>query len=95
METKIKPATPLPWREARAGEIGTNVLAGEQIVASTDTHRYTAGERELQNAAYIAHACNAYPRLVAALEYIGTGGEDWKDCARTARALLRDLGESV
>ena len=27
-------------------------------------------------------------QLLAALEYIATGGEDWKDCCRVARAAI-------
>ena len=26
--------------------------------------------------------------MLAALEYIATGGEDWKDCCRVARAAI-------
>ena len=88
MTTKHTPSTPLPWREAKAGEIGTTVFSGEHSVASTDTHRWTAGEREIQDAAYIAHAANAYPKLISYLHAMAGGLHD-----KEIRALLRELGE--
>ena len=93
------PATPLPWVEALTGQIGTSVFDGAgRVVASTDTHRYTAGEREIQDATYIAHAANAYPRLIEALRDALTliySAGDLADHAEYARgdALLRLLGE--
>ena len=45
----------------------------------------------LQDAAYIAHAANAYPKLVEALREVIAGRYE-ADASR-ARALLRELGE--
>ena len=64
MTTK-KPATPLPWI-TEYDERGTCFLRGADLRpgnAVMNTRR-TAGKL---NVAYIAHACNAYPQLVAAL----------------------------
>ena len=32
--------------------------------------------------------------MLAALEYIATGGEDWKDCCRVARAAIAQAEQS-
>ena len=47
------------------------------------------------DAAYIAHACNAYPRLVASLQALAGHEDDFyqTDATIAARALLRELGE--
>ena len=55
-----------------------------------------------EDAAYIVHACNAYPQLVAALRYCAdnvAGCVEERDIPSTvirdnARALLRSLGEA-
>ncbi len=68
---QIKPATPLPWRigevkEARfpsypiVSKIGGNI-ADVSITARGGSDR---------DAAYIVHACNAYPELVEALHVL-------------------------
>lgn len=59
----IKPATPLPWKDANAdGEF----ITGDGVLIA----RFLRGsfhDRE-QDAAYIVAACNAYPRLLAERE---------------------------
>ena len=101
---KHTPATPLPWvyepnlergdartsgyiRErtitAEYAQLGRSVAKAVRFNGSTDQDR---------NATYIAHACNAYPRLVEALRKV-LDPEAAQIKWREARALLRELGE--
>lgn len=58
MTTKHKPATPLPWKY---GELSQNIIGQRgQLIAE-------CVEADFDDAAYISHAANAYPKLVAAL----------------------------
>ena len=104
MTTKKAPATALPWRTGR--DVG--VMAG--IDAEFDgvvwhvalahhnaMYGVDASASAEQNAAYIAHACNAYPLLVEALRrFAGRSDEDVNYFGRADEAdhLLRSLGES-
>ncbi len=92
---KHKPATPLPWTV----EHGNHVIGGNQersrvAVGSLSVAEYRVAD---QNAAYIAHAANAYPRLVEALrelaEASGRGIEACVNAEARAESLLRELGE--
>ena len=97
METKHKPATALPWgtgpattRIAVDGQLG--IWAGKRGVA--DVYGYP------QTAAYIAHAANAYPQLVAALRDLReaallarTDAAMSYDAVQRADEVLRSLGE--
>ena len=90
--TKHKPATALPWN-VRQGYVSGDSL----IIARMERGYYE--DRE-QDAAYIAHACNAYPQLVAALRDLReaallarTGAEMSYDAVQRADEVLRDLGE--
>ena len=56
-----QPATPLPWRVALFKRSDWHVVGG--TVKADDYPRAAISKRE-DDAAYIAHACNAYPRLV-------------------------------
>ncbi len=90
MNTKHTPATPLPWSaEERGLTIHRQVVVGKGLVCQVSRR---AGQAE--NAAYIAHACNAYPRLVEALRGCLKGRSD-ADSPQfvLARALLVELGE--
>ena len=51
-----------------------------------------AGAVAQERANYIAHACNAYPKLVEALRLAGKPHQTGLT-GKTARALLRELGE--
>lgn len=51
-------------------------------------------ERSQQDAAYIAHAANAYPKLVRALSELVAFSPNQPTCD-AARALLRSLGEGA
>ena len=86
-----KPATPLPWE---VDEEAT-VCANNTVVAFTST-RVSAYQDE--DAGYIAHAANAYPKLIAELRKIVVpDDEGWTiiagKSAASALALLRELGE--
>lgn len=109
---KIKqaPATPLPWAAQRwSSHAPTTVLIddqahplGKRVVA--DCEAFDAKERVI-DAAYIAHAANAYPKLIEALSVAPVDGPHPADndgpcrCSccefrRLRAALLLELGES-
>ena len=106
--TKHRPATPLPWaitNSIRNGDVaivapGTKADDGrpvilaevfEDIIQMDECNRAAAK----QNAAYIARAANAYPKLVEALRAFAQSGERQVGQHRGAAfALLRELGES-
>lgn len=92
--------SPLPWRQ----------LDGNAYVIIDAAHRLVSDEEvgAQQDAAYIVHAGNAYPKLVAALARISEmdaekdsdqGWNEWGEadcfhqCRDLASALLRELGE--
>ena len=98
MDTKpaIKPAAPLPYRcDSHPEEDFAEILSSNDGPVARTTH---------DDAAYIVHACNAYPKLVEALrvaadqiaylqEISGNDKHGPLDALRDARALLRELGE--
>jgi hypothetical protein len=106
---KHTPATPLPWIDPRTIAASYSIWKGDTQVAAcrwTDTngdiHKPCVEDESeaRQNAAYIAHACNAYQQLVdlllklqrsACLQQIS--GDKCICFACSARALLRELGE--
>lgn len=55
--TNIKPATPLPWKR----------VANGRVLSIPDYGQVTSSDTYPRDAAYIVHACNAYPKLVEAL----------------------------
>lgn len=87
MTTKHQPATPLPW------------LGGQTITARKDPSgaydRISVAQRvnRPQDAAYIVHACEAYPKLAAFAQSIAAEGHRLGTHAARAEALLRELGE--
>lgn len=107
----MKPATALPWTvtpdpEAHDGEM--DIVSAQGCPASE--HWFIAstygiddeGDDSRRNAAYIAHAANAYPKLVEALRVAIKEADGWFDDSRggpcedvdSCRALLRELGET-
>ncbi len=57
----MKPATPLPWEHDPTGKhYARAVIRHNGMISCRPTND--------QDAAYIAHAANMYPKLVAALE---------------------------
>ena len=82
------PATPLPWRSEHERALLRFFNQGN------------TNENARQNAAYLTHAANAYPRLVAALRAVSVAevnGPMIHVTAQTeaAQALLRELGEEA
>lgn len=72
MNTKHKPATPLPWAFV---DNGMQIIAREapaqirpvSVAHATRAHANYNTNNALVDVAYIAHAANAYPKLVEAL----------------------------
>lgn len=87
MDTKHQPATPLPWVFDDARGV-IRMETGPHIANLT----VRSGDAD---GPYLAHAANAYPKLVEALrELQATLGADFLDCPLgKARTLLRELGE--
>ena len=97
-----KPATPLPWFS-----MVDNVFAGD--ARDMKTTRFVADiqgplEQRLKDATYIAHAANAYPKLVEALPQAihalraslrGVPVRNADEIIVGAENLLLSLGESV
>ena len=88
MTTKHTPATPLPWK------------GPSSVKSSMFPPFLIRGEIPTADAAYIAHACNSYPKLVEALRDCAEwlceahqGSDQWER-GHAARALLSELGES-
>ncbi len=96
--TAHKPATPLPWAAQPIGVAGKN---NDIPISSIEPNVTDA--THAQDAAYIAHACNAYPRLVEALrqalDFIADRSDDLDEgeqhAVGSADALLRELGEGA
>lgn len=92
----MKPATSLPWSTEHIGvsDAGPN---GEDVFDIGPCDHEGAMRKRVatvagDDAAYIVHACNAYPRLVKVLEAAVMYGEG-ADIESMARDLLRELGE--
>ena len=81
-----KPATPLPWSTDPEGEVALAIEgANGRVVCSDPMHL---------DAAYIVHAANSYPELVAALRYITEPDSGYHGHGiDKASALLAKLGE--
>ena len=62
MKPAPKPATALPWKIV-AGQSEREIFRADDVTHSIAR----CGFQGEKNAAYVVHACNAYPRLVAAL----------------------------
>ena len=71
-----KPATPLPWKheqhDARICISGCEHLHGVYVEHSNPSHNIAGTVKEIlaencepDDAAYIVHACNVYPQLIA------------------------------
>jgi hypothetical protein len=108
MTTKHQPATPLPFKVFSQG---TGPRLYLDVIGGNGKAVLGAGfpvDKLRQNAAYIAHAANAYPKLVEALQGIALRGDDGHYCfdqckkhelqghspfCERYRSILRDLGE--
>lgn len=89
----MKPATPLPWlidsqQNVRSeSEIQHAPISGAKVPALVAGVVGPDKDGLKQNAQYIAHACNAYPKLVAALRELHASPDS------TVGEILRELGE--
>ena len=92
---RAQPATALPWRaqpmdspfRSHFGD-GYEIYSGDAYIA---TLKIDGAHRHEKDAGYLVHACNAYPRLVAALK-----GCEPQLVGRKRFAvlqILRELGE--
>lgn len=110
----MKPATALPWTLGEYSDIaGHDCMTGGMKAGPAALDGSDYGQRACQainaetlaaltaDAAYIVHACNHYPELVAALRALVKAEEDYGDASNAAineawepaRALLAKLGE--
>ena len=101
----IKPATPLPWAHEQIGvsDAGPNGVDVFDIgpVDHEGCMRVRVATVADEDAAYIVHAANAYPKLVEALRSLVKAEEEYGDQGNVAineawmpaAALLRELGE--
>ena len=100
-----KPATPLPWKSDSPMAIDRDrkraiTVYGTPIAGVANMIEYGGPHsKAYDDAAYIVHASNAYPELVAALRYLASKVEDGDDALGTqqgrvmAQDLLRKIGE--
>jgi len=79
-DVKNRPASPLPWDVEQPAH-----QESKRIVSVLDEETVAGIVREAEDAAYIVHTANAYPKLVQALKNSPGTAE--------AHALLRELGE--
>lgn len=85
MNKKQKPSTSLPWEPIK--------LPGHYGVVNEQDLRVCESQ-DSEDAAYIVHAANAYPKLVEALRN-ALRGDKFKAIAELEAAdLLRELGEA-
>ena len=104
----LKPATPLPWSHGcPTAQENYIMVGGHTVIAelprTSQGSEYVVDQTKdrTANARYIVAACNAYPRLVDALQalvgHADLGEVDLEADERVAldgaRTLLRTLGE--
>jgi hypothetical protein len=93
--TKHTPATPLPWSTHES------VTIPSVEIGSKGGSTQTLWLNKKADAAYIVHAANKYPELVAALRAvemlarINAAIYDGSPVHKSISALLRDIGEST
>lgn len=98
MNAKHKPSTPLPFvMHMRAFNSPYYEITGGRGYFADGIGFSLNGYIHEDDAAYIVHACNAYPRLVgtllAAIRILrATGHSQWEE-TQMAEGLLRELGE--
>lgn len=92
MEIKHKPTHPLPWKAAEDhGDPCLQAADGENIALAVPYDSFVDKEAF----GYIAHAANAYPRLVAELKRLCTEIPAQLGAPPMRNNLLRELGEDV
>ena len=94
--TKVQPATPLPWfpRMNTDGQCLISAHNGNGGFAFPLEASYGADNGK-EDVLFVAHACNAYPKLVEALRQIEKKwiGGDPEVLRSIATKLLFELGE--
>ena len=86
MNKKQKPSTSLPWEPIK--------LPGHYGVVNEQDLRVCESQ-DSEDAAYIVHAANAYPKLVEALRLIVNDAHTGHYAvSQDASAILRELGEA-
>ena len=89
MTTNHKPATALPWKYQAEGRAQFGILGSARLPAPHPT-----AQNNQTDAAYIAHAANAYPRLVEFACFVALQDPNGLTTeGNRARALLRELEE--
>ena len=86
--TAKQPATPLPWTYQEEARVQFGILGSARLPAPHSTSKNNQAD-----AAYIAHACNAYPRLVDFVRQVASENRGPRGAA--ADALLHELGENA
>lgn len=88
----MKPATPLPWKVSGLGYVsgGNVVLARTEAAPAQYQQRIDLG---MEDATYLVHAANAYPRLVNELKRLCVEIPAQLGAPPMKNALLRELGE--
>lgn len=105
MKTNHQPATALPWHlGVKQAEQIVYDSTGWAVANATVYHGNAERAETVQNARYVAHAANAYPKLVEALRELRAScpapkgiRQDFSYILRreVADKLLRELGEEV
>ena len=80
----VKPATPLPWTTNNSEVIYSQERGGQKGAVAEYGYQ--------RDAAYIVHACNAYPTMVEALRLVAARKAIKPETM--AAFLLRELGEA-
>lgn len=92
-----KPVTPLPWKYVQHN--GTEPEKFQGRPAFQPAYVYGKGKKPIfgfqnmpNDAAYIVQACNAYPKLIAALRSIAKPALGGKQQQYAAQQVLKELG---
>lgn len=86
-----QPTTPVPWSAQRWTNHAARTVLVDDPSAITGK-KLVADCPETGDAAYLVHAANAYPALIAACRAALSQGPS--DGNREIRTVLRELGES-
>ena len=97
--TKHTPATPLPWHEKQVHLNYQGRVLMHSIEGGTRRLDDQSGHFTPEDAAYLAHAANAYPKLIDTLRAVNAAVHPFDSIANrlaaaAAYALLRELGEA-
>lgn len=89
----MKPATPFKVvRDSdKGGFRGISIKNADNLFIANMVGQLDDSEGE--QAAYIVHAANSYPKLVEALRKMGAGSPSTVKSVNDGTALLRELGE--